>query len=303
MTKSTPPSTRVAFVTSQALPALAEDDQLAVRVLATRGVTVIPAVWDDPTIDWAAFDAIIIRSTWDYHLAVSAFHSWIDRVERTGVPIFNAPTLLRWNSNKEYLRALAKHGTSQIVPTAWVPQGDSCSLMSILTERGWNNAVVKPTVSAGAQDTWRTSPREAAAHEVRFRTLVARGGMMVQPFLSAITTAGEWSLLFFNGVFSHAIRKIPQQGDFRVQAHHGGIIQAADPDTSLIAIGERLVQTVVPLPLYARVDGCMEHDQFLLMELELIEPSLYLESNDQGATRFANALLEVLDQRMQMNTP
>ena len=291
MTMSTSPGARFAFVTSQALPELAEDDQLAVRALVERGVTVVPAVWNDPAVHWSAFDAIVIRSTWDYHLTLDAFHAWIDRIEATGVPIFNMPTLLRWNSSKEYLQALAERGATQIVPTVWVPQGDSRPLVSILTEQGWSNAVVKPTVSAGARDTWCTSLGETA-YEMRFRTLVARGGVMVQPFLSAVTTAGEWSLVFFNGIFSHAVLKVPQQGDFRVQEHWGATIQAADPDTALIAMGERLIQTITPLPVYARVDGCIECDQFLLMELELIEPSLFLELSEQGAVRFANALLE-----------
>src|SRR5688572_12418983 len=219
----------IALATYAALPALAPDEQLLIESLAAIGIRGVPAVWDDPSIAWTEFDGVIIRSCWDYHLRPAEFFGWIDRVTASGVPIWNPPSMLRWNSRKTYLHDLAIGGV-RTVPTLWL-EGDGArrsplSLESILADTGWEVAVVKPIVSASAHETWKLSRAEARAHraehDARLHALVARHGVMVQPFVPEIESDGEWSLQFFSGEFSHAVLKRASAGDFRVQREFGG---------------------------------------------------------------------------------
>jgi glutathione synthase/RimK-type ligase-like ATP-grasp enzyme len=202
--------------------------------------------------------------------------------------------VLRWNAEKSYLRELAERGID-VVPTRWVERGAAESLASVLAETGWSCAVVKPAISAAAHSTWRTSPDEAAAREAEFRALVASGRVLVQPYLDVVEHDGEWSLVFIDGAFSHAVVKRPKAGDFRVQSHHGGEEHATVAPPALIAAAEAVVRAGAAECLYARVDGCVLDGRFHLMELELLEPSLFLREHPAAAERLADALVRALD--------
>ncbi|MHB1223597.1 MAG: ATP-grasp domain-containing protein [Gemmatimonadaceae bacterium] len=284
---------RLALATCAAEPHLTVDDRLLVAPLAARGVTATAAVWSDADVAWSDFDGVIVRSCWDYHLRSREFGRWIDALEATGVPLWNPPNVLRWNAEKSYLRDLAARGVD-VVPTRWVEQGATESLASVLAGTGWARAVVKPAVSAAAHDTWRTSPDEAAAREDEFQALVAVGRVLVQPYLDSIEREGEWSFVFLGGAFSHAVVKRPKMGDFRVQACHGGEERAAAAPPTLIAAAEAVVRAGAADCLYARVDGCVVDGRLLLMELELLEPSLFLAGHPAAADRLADALVDVL---------
>jgi len=285
-----PPS--IALATYAALPTLADDDRLLVDALAQRGARAVPAVWDDATVDWRAFDAVVIRSCWDYHLRLAEFTAWLDRLQALGVVVCNPPDVLRWNADKTYLRALAASGV-RVVPTAWVPRGDQRTLRHVLQSAGWDDAVVKPTISASAWQTWRTSRAAADDHEPRYRALVAHGDALVQPFVDAVVRDGEWSIVFLGGAFSHAVRKRPRDGDFRVQSEHGGSADAEAPPPHVLDAAARALgaSPAGGRSLYARVDGCMVDGAFQLMELELLEPSLFLAADPAAAGRLADALL------------
>jgi glutathione synthase/RimK-type ligase-like ATP-grasp enzyme len=284
---------KVAFATWRGLPALSPDDRLAAGALADRGIEVEPAVWDDPGVRWGRYGAVVVRSCWDYHLREGELRRWIARLEALGVPLWNPPALLRWNMNKHYLRDLAARGVP-ILPTVWLERGERAGLSDLLAANGWDQAVVKPTVSASAHETWRTSPAGAPGQQQRFETLLARGGVMVQRFAEEIETAGEWSLLFFGGRFSHAVIKRPRPGDFRVQAEHGGIAEPAVPPPAVL---DRAGQALAAAPgswLYARVDGCESAGGFHLMELEMLEPWLFFAEDPEAPGRFADSLAEAL---------
>lgn len=281
---------RIAFVTHAGLPGLAADDQLAVAELSRRGAEVEPAVWDDPGVRWAGFDAVVLRSCWDYHRRLPEFLAWLERMEKEGVPLWNPAAVVRANVDKEYLAGLAAAGIP-VVPTLRVEKGSAADLAAILEERGWDEVVVKPAVSASAFQTWRTSRAQAAAEQRSFEELLSGSGALIQPFLPEIQTGGEWSFIFLGGEFSHAVLKRPQEGDFRVQEHLGGSSRAAAPGETLIAQA-RAVTEKIPEPwLYARVDGVETEAGFLLMELELTEPSLFLGSDPEAPGRFAAAIL------------
>lgn len=291
---TTPP--RVALATQGALPDLYADDRLLIPALAARGVHAGAAVWDDPSVDWTTFDAVVVRSCWDYHLKHDAFLAWIARLERAGLALWNSPAIVRWNAEKGYLRDLEGRGV-RVVPTRWVERGSASLLHDVLRDAGWERAVVKPAISASAHETWRTSRDSAVHDEARFRAMVQRGRVLVQPFMEVVVSAGEWSLVFIGGEFSHAMLKRARSGDFRVQSEHGGSAVRGDPGAHVVEQARRALragEACVGESLYARVDGCVEDGEFVLMELELIEPLLYLAEHPEAPDRFAAALADRL---------
>ncbi len=292
----------LALVTYAAHPALQPDDALLADALRRAGATAVPAVWNDPAVRWDAYDGIVLRSTWDYFLVPAEFSAWLAQRERGPVPLVNPPAVVRWNADKCYLRELAARGVG-IVPTRFVEPGDgAATLAEILEAEGWDAAVAKPAVSAGSHETWRTSRAAAAGDQARFATLVMDAAVLVQPFVREIEEDGEWSLLFFAGAFSHAVRKRPARGDFRVQEQFGGVSLAEAPPAGAVeAAGRAIAEAaavcgVDPAELaYARVDGCMVQGAFALMELELIEPSLFFTQHPPAAEHCAQAILRALE--------
>jgi glutathione synthase/RimK-type ligase-like ATP-grasp enzyme len=253
----------------------------------------VPVIWDDPRVDWTAFSAVVIRSCWDYYLRHADFLAWVAQLEAAAIPLWNPPSVLRWNAEKTYLCELARRGVS-VIPTRLVEQREDVSLVSVLEGQGWERAVVKPTISAAAHDTWCTSRASAVADEARFQRMVTAGRVLVQPFVDVVRDHGELSLLFFGGAYSHAVRKVPRTGDFRVQEEHGGTSEACEPAADIITQAEAVLSAGLPgmgACLYARVDGCVVGGRFTLMELELIEPALFLGAHPAAPDRFASALL------------
>ena len=282
---------RIALATSAKLPTLNDDDRLLVPALAELGVAAGPAVWDSPDVCWEEFQGVLVRSCWDYHHRLEEFLAWVSRLERAGVPVWNPPAVLRWNSHKGYLRDLAARGVS-IVPTRWLERGAQADLAGLLRDAAWRDAVVKPAVSASAHGTWRTSGETASADQRRLDELLRAGDVMVQPFVREVVEPGEWSIVFLGGRFSHAVLKRPGAGagDYRVQWEFGGSAAAMAPPDTLLADAEAVMAAVPGDPAYARVDGVERDGRLILMELELIEPHLFL-AWDAGATgRLAGAL-------------
>jgi len=285
---------RIALVPYSGLPGLSADDRLALGPLAQQGIRAEAAAWDDPAVEWDSYDGLIVRSTWNYHTSLPAFRGWIDRVESLGVAVWNPPSVLRWNATKRYLADLAASGV-EVVPTLWL-DGDQRSLAAVLAGAGWREAVVKPTVSASAYETWRVDASAVTrADEARLRRLAVRpGGVMVQRFVPELARDGEWSLMFLAGEYSHAVLKRPRAGDFRVQHEHGGTAVSRMPPRDVIDAAIGILQRVESPLLYARVDGVEVGGRFVLLELELLEPSLFLGADTSAPERFAQAVCRVL---------
>jgi glutathione synthase/RimK-type ligase-like ATP-grasp enzyme len=294
----------IALATYAPLPGLAADEHPLIASLAARDIRAVPAVWDDPTVAWERFAGVIIRSCWDYHLRPAEFFGWIDRVASLGVPIWNSPATLRWNSRKTYLHDLAIGGV-RTVPTLWLlgdnPRRATASLATILADTGWDDVVVKPVVSASAHETWKVSRHDArvnaSVHDGRLRTLIARHGVMVQPFVPEIESDGEWSLQFFGGVFSHAVIKRAAAGDFRVQREFGGTHETVMPPPLVLRQAEHALRSAPGESLYARVDGVVIDGDLVVTELELLEPSLFLDAHPAAPERFANAITAAMASR------
>jgi glutathione synthase/RimK-type ligase-like ATP-grasp enzyme len=281
----------IAFATCAAHPALADDDRLVVEPLRARGVAVTPVVWDAPG-RYPAARPVVIRSCWDYHRKPADFLRWAHQVEREGVGLSNPASVVEWNHDKSYLRELGEKGV--VIPsTAWVQRSVDVDLSAVLADRGWSKAVVKPLVSASAWRTFVTEAHTATADDPAWRELLRDSGAMVQEFVSEVQTKGEWSLLFFGGKFSHAVLKRPRDGDFRVQAELGGTAVLAAPPPALEDAARRLLALVGEPLLFARVDGVEVDGTFVLMELELIEPALFLGADPAAPARFADAIVSM----------
>jgi glutathione synthase/RimK-type ligase-like ATP-grasp enzyme len=177
------------------------------------------------------------------------------------------------------------------VPTAFVGAADDRNLRDIIEGAGWQEAVVKPAVSLNAYDTWRVPVPAAAEDEERFVQLRSRGDVLVQRFLPEITGSGEWSLIFFGRYYSHAVRKLPRHGDFRVQTEHGGSVQVDTPPPVVIEAAARALAALPVEPVYCRIDGVVADGTFMIMEAECIDPVLYFAEHPPAAGMFADAVM------------
>lgn len=275
----------IAFATDTQWPQLTPDDQLAQAAARAIAVEVQPAIWHDPAVDWTRFAAVILRSTWDYHVRPAEFAAWLAKLEELQVPVWNPIDVVRWNMNKRYLAELESKGV-RIVPSVWIAQGEKSDFKHI--SNGWERLVLKPLVSADSYNTWVIESE--ADWQEKLAVIHRESDAVAQPFMPEVQDPGEWSLIFFDGEFSHAALKTPKAGDFRTQKNHGGTTQPASPDADLIAQARYVLESVGQPLLYARVDGVVSDGLFYLMELELIEPLLFMQYAPGSAERFAAAI-------------
>jgi glutathione synthase/RimK-type ligase-like ATP-grasp enzyme len=280
---------RVALVTCTAYPELFEDDLPLARELEQLGITPVPAIWDDPAIDWTSFDVLVIRTPWDYFERSAEFRPWLDARIASGVLMCNAGDILDWNYDKGYLLDLEAAGVP-LVPTICIGRGERADVAALARARGWDEIVVKPTISGGAYRTHRFRVDDTAAYQHEIDGTLADRGVLVQPFLPEILDGGELSLLFFDGVFSHAVCKRPKAGDYRVQFQFGGTTERVEVEPALVEQARACALAAPSLPVYARVDGVVKDGQFLLMELEVFEPLMFLAHHPEAPGRFARAV-------------
>jgi glutathione synthase/RimK-type ligase-like ATP-grasp enzyme len=281
------PSPRIAIATCSDYAGPKGDDDLLLEALRGRSAEAVSVVWDEEGIDWGGFDLCLVRSTWDYHEKYDEFLAWTRRVEAVAA-LQNPGDLIAWNSDKTYLRELAERGI-RTVPTVWVGCGAGAHLEAILAEQGWDEAVVKPVVDLGAKNLQRVRRGEGST---ALESALQRHNAMVQPFLPSLESQGETSLIFIAGKLSHTVRKRPAPGDFRVQSIWGGTTEPAEARASHVELAERALAQLDEPPLYARVDLVQNLDGTpALIELELIEPNLYLSTAPDAAARLANAVV------------
>lgn len=277
-----------AFLTLDSPKGWVTDDNLTVEPLRALGWEVTTLPWNQPGVDWSRFEAVVLRSTWDYHKHVDHFLAVLEEIDRSGARLANPLEIVRWNVRKIYLRDLEARGLA-VAPTLWPTGPDAERIRGLFDELKTDEIVLKPVVSASAYDTFRLH-RDSDLSEVA-RVFAGRE-VMAQPFLASIVDEGEYSLFYFAGELSHTILKSPKENDFRVQEEHGGFIRPAEPPASLPDLGQRIVDALPVQPLYARVDLVRVGSEFALMELELVEPSLYFRIVPGSAERFARAFAD-----------
>jgi len=270
------------------------DFHLCIAPLAELGWEVETVAWR-AAVDWNVFDAVYICTPWDYPDHMPQFVEVLACIQDSRALLVNDLSLIHWTIEKTYLRDVERRG-HDIVPSSWYKDFESAKPADFFTDHEADDVVIKPTVGANAKDTFVLSnPIDDDTLELLRQTFAARA-FFVQPFIEAIQTEGEYSLFFFDNQYSHAIQKVPKAGDFRVQEEHGADIRSVQPPKKLLETAEALFSSIKPSPTYGRGDWVRGQDgRFLLMELELIEPSLYLRTDSGAAARFARAF----DQRFE----
>jgi len=280
----------IAFATCLTFPELAKDDIPLAAALSAAGHHVSAAAWDDITIDWSRYDAVIIRSTWNYHMHPEAFLAWLRRLESYQLQVANPVDILEWNMDKQYLAGLRQLDIP-IPSTLFLEDDNPPNLDSIFQSTGWQRAVIKPCISATAYNTWITRPGTTTKDTEKLSHLLKTGRYMIQAFMEEVETDGEYSLIFFGQQYSHAVKKTAKKGDFRVQEQYGGHSRPTRPGPSIIRQATAILDKAVPFTssprlLYARVDGVIHKGVFTLMELELVEPSLFINNNPLAIQQF-----------------
>jgi glutathione synthase/RimK-type ligase-like ATP-grasp enzyme len=279
---------RICFVTCLAWPDVSLSDGFVARALEARGAHVTGLPWNKEGARFDGFDAVVLRSSWDYHHAPDAYLAWLARWEAAGVAFWNTPALIRWNLSKAYLLDLEGAGVP-VVPTLILD--DAARLPVIMAERRWDLGVVKPVVSASAHDTTLVPVAEAPAVARAIGEGRIRRPVMLQPFVEEIRTRGEWSLVFIDGGLTHAVLKRPGDGDFRVQPHFGGRSERAEPAAATVEAARRSLAALPEAPLYVRIDGVEAASGFTIMEVEAHEPGLFFNLAPETADVFADAIL------------
>ncbi len=297
-------SQKIAFVTDKAT--VPEYDNIKtengklVAFLKEKGFFPSCQVWDDQKVNWADFDAVIVKTPWDYHKRIVEFQAWLCKLEKVGAYVLNPVDVMRWNSDKIYLREMEEKGV-RIAPTLWLGQGDKFDVERIFAELKTDKIIVKPRVSASANHTYALTKEEAVAKKDNIERLLQDHCFMAQPFLKEVQTKGEWSLLFFGGKFSHSILKTPKESDFRVQGHFGGTVHKLEAPVHLVETAQRIMDLFGKSCLYVRVDGLEVDGEFVLMEFEAIEPYFFLLKSDKGAELFYEALVDRLESKSKEN--
>jgi glutathione synthase/RimK-type ligase-like ATP-grasp enzyme len=291
---------RVAFTTCAGVPDLSGDDRLALAPLRDLGVEVVPWIWEAPAPP--GITAVVHRSCWDYHEKPAAFLAWLDALEASEVLSLNAVPAVRWNLDKRYLRDLAGRGVA-IAETAWIAAGERVDLAALLCARGLDEVVIKPQISLSAFATWRASRASAAAAQAPLDARLRARARMVQAFLPEVIEHGELSFVFLGGRYSHTVRKRPRSGDFRVQQDHGGSRALVDVPAALIAEAAQMLAAAGTPLLYARVDAVETPAGLVLMELEAIDPELFLALAPEAPGRFAAAIAAAVTLRRETAAP
>lgn len=272
-----------------------DEDNIMVQAFQKQGLSSIRAAWDDESFDWSSAKVAVIRSTWGYSHKIDSFKKWINHASKH-CTLINNRELLLWNINKKYLIELNQKGINTpatfLIDKAEVfePETWSKKLKS-------NGVVVKPTISADAKDTFLIKTPFTDFNKIAVETAIQQQEMIIQPFMESIKD-GEISLIFINGIFIHAMLKKPQTGDFRVQEDHGGTYHKYSPSAEELSFGNLVLKTCKELkgtPVYARVDLCYDsNNRPALMELEAIEPQLWLPCSVEAVDNFVEGVMNIL---------
>ena len=279
-----------AILTMDSLEGFEVYDHLLDQPLKALGWLTHMVSWRDTLVNWDDYQVVIIRTPWDYQQDAALFLQVLARIEASDAVLENSADIVRWNIDKSYLKQLEDKGVA-IVPTLWPDNFDYQQVLTAFSHFSCEKIVLKPCISANADDTFLLTRSELADKQVLLANTFANKAFMMQPFISNICNEGEYSCFYFDGNYSHTILKTPKDQDFRVQEEHGGRLSSILAEDELIKQAEITLTAIDEMPLYARVDFVRHQQQFLLMEAELIEPSLYFNMDEKSAERFAHAFV------------
>jgi glutathione synthase/RimK-type ligase-like ATP-grasp enzyme len=283
---------RCAFLSMDTLEDFFAYDDMLFEPLARLGWQAEEVSWRKEGVDWDSYDVVVIRSTWDYQAEPHAFLDCLEQIEASTARLENSLKLVKWNVSKDYLKDIENQGIT-IVPTRWMDHFDLAEVAKSFDHFSSNQIVIKPLVSANADHTYRLSREQLLSQAATLKTVFTDRAFMVQLFMQAIVDEGEYSLFYFAGHYSHSILKVPKADDFRVQEEHGGQLKLIEPTEEMLTTARHTLASLPDDALYARIDLIRHDSEFAVMEVELIEPSLYFNMDPQSPQRFADAFVEI----------
>jgi len=270
------------------------EDQLLQTALEKKGLKVCKKDWADTDFDWTTTKYAIFRTTWDYFERFEEFFNWLENTKNK-TTFINSAEIISWNIDKHYLKDLQKKEIN-IAPTLFIEKGDTITLSDLFEKTNWEEAVIKPAISGAARHTYRLTQDNYKEHESILKELIKKECMLFQSFLENIILLGEISLIIIGGKFTHAVRKIAKNGDFRVQDDHGGKVEKYTPTQEEIIFAENCIKATPFKPIYARVDIVYDNDNKLsLSELELIEPELWFRNNEKSAEMLTDEIYKLIE--------
>lgn len=288
----------IAIATCVDKPTLTDGDRLFVSKLGSLGASVSTVIWTDADSLNNALDAVIVRSTWDYHRQPDKFKSWITKASQVAKHLFNSAQVIEWNMDKSYLLELSKNGAICVPSLLFKKNSPIAEILAQIKTQKWQEVVIKPTISATAFLTVRSSLADNMLIQ-KLEQVQKHADVLVQPYYSSIESDGEVSVIFFNGKkieYSHSILKKPKSGDFRVQSDFGGLESITVAPESLVTFAEAALKKVSGDWTFARVDIIDWKNQPLIGEIELIEPDLFLQMHPPAVEKLAQAILHKMNQ-------
>ena len=271
-----------------------DDDRLLQKALESKGLSSFRVDWARTDVDWSQFGCAVFRTTWDYYQRPIEFSHWLSQTSHQ-TRFCNQLSTVLWNMDKHYLKDIEKKGIP-VVPCRFLERGSSMTLHDVMDETGWVEAIIKPCISGAARHTYRVNRESVASISPVVSNLLTCESLIFQPFEKEILSQGEDTLMLFGGRFTHAVRKKAKAGDFRVQDDHGGTVHPYTPSPEQIDLAERAIAVCNPPPAYGRVDMVNDNQgQLAIMELELIEPELWLRNFPSSAIAFANVIATTFD--------
>lgn len=265
------------------------EDKLLKKELELLGLNVIIKDWKSKKFDWTKAEYAIFRSTWDYFDNFKLFSKWLEK-NKYEIKFINSLEIIKWNLDKVYLLELQEKGIN-IAPTILIKKNQPTTLKKLFEDTGWQEAVLKPTVSGAARHTYRINRNSYNDYEEIFKGLICNEDFLFQEFIKNIISKGELSLIVIGGKYTHAVKKTAKKGDFRVQDDHGGKVEVYHAKDKEIEFAEQCINLCLEIPLYARVDIAYDNNNELsLVELELIEPELWFRNNKKSAKLLAEKI-------------
>lgn len=282
----------LALLTSSNCSESKEDDNLLIRALQKQQIDARSVIWDDPQNNWKDYQAVLVFSTWDYHTAkFNFFLQTLSEIEKQGIPLFNPLSTIRWNASKVYLKKLAEKGV-KVIDSIYLASKDLKNLPNLLKKYGWEECVIKPSISASGDHTFRFNSSTVQKMQHHFKDYPY--DLIIQPFMQEIMTEGEWSFIFFEEEFIHCVLKKPADGQFLVQSAHGGSVQPVTPPDWMINEVKKILFATEQPYLHARVDVIKKGSTLAVVEVEMIEPSLFLSYFPGSADKLAQKIKERL---------
>ena len=271
-----------------------KEDELLLKAFDKQNLKSTKKDWNDPSFDWESTKTAIFRSTWDYFDQFPIFENWLDQVHKK-CKLINSFGQIKWNLNKRYLQDL-ESWKIPIPESVFVQQNSNLILKKIANEKNWNHIVIKPTISGAARLTYQLEGHEIDDFQLKWIDLTNQEEFIVQEFQKNVVKTGEIAIILFGGKYSHAVLKKAKKGDFRVQDDFGGTVEKINPSKDLIALAEKTIQKLKPIPFYSRVDLILNNENSpVIMELELIEPELWFRLNVDAAKKLGLLVKEFIN--------